>query len=257
MSYRIRSLHVGSMTVERPSLVWAWLVQGEGRTILVDAGMPEPELVRERWRTECDRGGPDVLRAELAEHGVTPEQVDTVVLTHLHFDHAWNLGLFPRARALVQLSELHTAVDPIPTQRGYYTRDVTMAVIGRRRPDQLTILYGDAELGPGLRLMHLPGHTPGTMGLVVETERGRVGLPSDAGESYANWYPADPRANPEPIRFLADSFLPPHIASEGVFTCIASLRRFREACDIVVPSHDWRIPRRIPEQWWELPPDEG
>lgn len=254
MSYTISSLHVGTMIMEKPDPVWAWLVQGEGRNLLVDVGMPEPEVVRRRWRTESDRGGPDVLRAELAEHGVTPDEVDTLVLTHLHFDHAWNLDLFPNARAIVQLSELHTAIDPIPTQRGYYSRDVTVAVVGRRRPDQLAIAYGDLDLGPGLRLMHIPGHTPGIMGLVVATERGRVGLPSDAGERYANWHPADPVANPNPVRFLADTFMPPHIASESVLTCIASLSRFRAACDIVVPSHDWRIPRRIPEQWWDVPP---
>jgi glyoxylase-like metal-dependent hydrolase (beta-lactamase superfamily II) len=255
--YEIHSLHAGTMTMQRPEPVFVWLVVGEGRALLVDAGLPAPEVVRTRWNTECDRGGPDVLREELAARGVAPEDVDTVVLTHLHFDHAWNLDVFPSARAVVQREELVCAIDPVPTQRGYYARDVTSAVVGRRKPDHLQVVDGDHSLGPGLDLLHIPSHTPGIMGLVVETARGRVGLPSDAGESYANWYPADPRANPKPIRYLADSYLPPHIWSESALTCIASLRRFREACDIVVPSHDWRIPRHLPGEWWAVPDSAG
>jgi N-acyl homoserine lactone hydrolase len=254
MSYRVRSLLVGSMVIDGATEpVHAWLVEGEGRKVLVDVGMPSKEVTEARWRTETLLGGAEALRAELAQHGASPDDVEAVILTHLHFDHAWNLDLFPHAVAVVQRSELIHALDPVPTHRTHYARDVNVAIAGRRKPAQLRVVDGDLELFPGLRLMHIPGHTPGMMGVLVMTERGVVGLPSDAGETYANWYPADPVANPRPINFLRDSFLPPHVYTEAVATSVASMQRFAAAADIVIPSHDPRIPKRVPEEWFAIP----
>lgn len=254
MTYEVHSLVVGTLIFPaKREPVYAWLVKGNGRAILVDAGQPPPEEVRERWQTDSDRGGPQAIQEGLAALGLKPADVDTVILTHLHFDHAWNIDLFPHARAVVQRTEVIHAIDPTPTHRAFYNQQLNAALIQRKRPHHLLIVDGDCQLALGIDLMLLPGHTPGTMGVIVATTAGRIGLCSDAGETYANWYPADPRANPRPVRFLADATMPPHISTESVATCIASQRRFRAACDIVVPSHDWRIPRHMPAQWWDRP----
>lgn len=255
MSIRVESLHVGTLGLDSGETpVWAWLLIGSDWIWLVDAGLPEPELVERRWRTPCTRGGESALLKELDARGVRPGDVNCVVLTHLHYDHAWNFGLFPATRVIVHRSELIHAVDPVPTHRPWYNRERVADLVRRRRPDELTLVSGDSyEARAGVRLIHLPGHTPGTMGVVVETSAGRVGLPSDAGATYANWHPADPRARKRPLRFLNGSYLPPQIATESDEVCIASLARFKAECDIVLPGHDDRIPRHMPEEWWELP----
>ncbi|HTR74815.1 MAG TPA: N-acyl homoserine lactonase family protein [Solirubrobacterales bacterium] len=256
MSHTVRSLRVGTLiigSVETP--VWAWLVRGGERTILVDAGTPPAAMVESRWKLECPRGGPEALEEELAACGVTFADIEVVVPTHLHYDHAWSLSLFEEAEVWTQHAEIVHAIDPTPTHRAWYPRNVISDLVARRRPDRLRILHGDATVEPGVDLLFTPGHTPGLMSVVVETEVGRVGLPSDGGETYANWHPADPRANARPQGFLVDSFLPPGISTESIGTCLASQARVREAADIVVPSHDLRIPIDMPEQWWDVPPE--
>lgn len=254
MSYEVHSLLVGLMVIgggHEP--VHAWLVEGDGRKVLVDVGMPDKQTTEARWRTETLLGGGDVLLEALARNGAGPDDIDALVVTHMHFDHAWNLDLFPKSVAVVQRSELIHALDPVPTHRTHYARDVNTALVGRRKPSQLRIVDGDVQLFPGLHLIHIPGHTPGIMGVLVETAKGVVGLPSDAGETYANWYPADPVANPRPVNFLRDSFLPPHVYTESVTTSIASMGRFAAAFDIVIPSHDARIPKHVPAEWFAVP----
>jgi N-acyl homoserine lactone hydrolase len=253
-AYTIDTLHVGTMVIDGiESPVHAWLVRGRDTTILVDVGMPEADLVQKRWATECLLGGPQPMIDALGREGVSPSEIDTVVLTHLHFDHAWNIDLFAGARFVLQRAELLHAVDPVPTQRGSYSRDINAKIVGMRRPSELLLIDGDHDLADGLMLVATPGHTPGQMGLIVQTTRGRAGLSSDAGEHYANWYPADPRASDHPTRALADSFMPPKMLSEAIVPTLQAMSRFRSRCDIVVPSHDPRVPRHMPDQWWELP----
>lgn len=258
MPYRIHSLLVGVMVfkgVREP--VHAWLIEGEGRKILVDAGMPDIQTTETRWKTETELGGGEVLLSQLQQNGASADDIDFLVLTHLHFDHAWNLDLFPKSIAVVQRSEVIHAIDPVPTHRTHYAREINAALVGRRKPSQLAIIEGDQQLVPGIRLMHLPGHTPGIMGVLVDTEKGVVGLPSDAGEWYSTWYPADPVANASPINYLRGSFLPPPIYTESVNTSINGMTRFAAEFDIVIPSHDWRIPKHVPEQWWAIPTAEA
>ncbi|MBI2321921.1 MAG: N-acyl homoserine lactonase family protein [Chloroflexi bacterium] len=253
--YRITSLHVGTVVVEHAEPVFVWYVEGQGRKVLVDLGMPDGRMVQARWGVPGEGGGPDALTVALAGIGVSPADIDTVLLTHLHFDHAWNIDLFPRAQVVVQREEIIHAIKPDPLQRGYFGREVNAQLISRRQPDELLIVEGDWQAAPGLALLLCPGHTPGIQGVLVETARGVVALASDVGEMYGNWFPADPRATDQPRRALRDTLLPPGIHSEAPRVCVASMARLKERSSIVVPAHDWRIPRRMPEEWWELPPE--
>jgi N-acyl homoserine lactone hydrolase len=255
--FRVHSLHVGTFELPNPTPVFAWYLESEGCKALVDTGIPEPDVVRERWRTPTTLGGGQVLLDALRAAGAQPDEIRFVILTHLHFDHAWNVDLFPKAQVIVQAAELFHAIKPLPPQRGYFSRVVNTKLVGRQQPRGLLLLEGDARLAPGLEILAVPGHTPGTQAVLVETAKGIVGLPSDVGETYANWHPADPRATPTPTASLRDSFEPAHIRTESVGLCLESMRRIRERADIIVPGHDWRIPRRMPDEWWDVPEDGG
>ena len=262
MAFQIFTLHQGDLmiptghgiSVREP--VHSWLVTDGSSHLLVDSGMPPAAEVFRKWNIEGTGGGPEAMRRTLREIGLSPDDVATVVLSHLHFDHAWNLELFPRARVLVQRDELFHAIDPVPTQRLYYTRQTYLSVLDRKRPSELTLLDGDGTVVDGVSVLKVPGHTPGMLVVIVETDRGRVALVSDLGDNYGCWYPDDPRAVDFPLRFLRGSFRPGAIRSESEVIYLASMSRVMKEADIVVPAHDARIPTRIPEQWFAVP-DSG
>ncbi len=99
------------MKIEMP--VVCWLVQGCGKNILVDSGVCSAELAEKNHYPV--RQTPEMrLANQLRAYGVDPNMVDTIILTHLHWDHCYNLELFPNTNIYVQKRELEYAVDPLP-----------------------------------------------------------------------------------------------------------------------------------------------
>ncbi len=135
-----------------------------GETVLIDCGIA-PERRGAKMTDQCAiQPGPGV-EAGLAALGLTPEDVDAVVLTHLHFDHAGGLVRreggqdalrFPRARVLVQQDELTDAAEDCPLCRASYRAD-DLAL--PRSQGRLEALRGDAEPFAGVHLEVTGGHT--------------------------------------------------------------------------------------------------
>ncbi|MFF4121995.1 MBL fold metallo-hydrolase [Microbispora rosea] len=125
-----------------------YLVRAAGRTVLVDAGIGGADSLA-TWAPLPGR-----LGAELAAAGTAPEDVDVVVLTHLHSDHMGGavvdgVPAFPNARYIVQRAEAEWAAGPV--------RELILDPLR----DALDVIDGDAEPVPGVRVLHAPGHTPG------------------------------------------------------------------------------------------------
>jgi N-acyl homoserine lactone hydrolase len=256
--YRITSLRIGELYLPHGASVMrdpihCWLVRGGERNILVDSGFTDLEVVTRRLKVKGVGGGHAALTEALAREGLTPADISHVVLTHLHFDHADNLDLFPNACVVVQRAELQAAIDPVPSQRIFYWQSTITNLIARKRPSQLMLVDGDHELFPGVTLLSVPSHTEGMQVVVVSTEKGRAGLVSDLGDHYRYWFPADPRATDRPQRSLSDAFLTGNIRSESERDWQKAMARVRALSDIVVPAHDFRIPVNMPEQWFAIP----
>jgi N-acyl homoserine lactone hydrolase len=256
--YRITSLRIGELYVPHGAAIMrdpihCWLVRGEGRNILVDSGMTDIAPILARLKVSGVGGGHDGMRAALAAEGLVPDDIDTVVLTHLHFDHADNLDLFPKAQVVVQRAELCAAVDPVPSQRIYYWKSTIDNLLARKKPGQLRVVDGDVELFPGFQLLFVPSHTEGMQVPVVTTAKGRVALASDLGDHYRYWFPADPRATDRPQRSLTGDYLTGNIRSESERAWQKAMRRVQDNSDIVVPAHDFRIPRQMPDEWFAIP----
>lgn len=147
------------------SSVNAFLVQSGGRTVLVDAGAGTkayPSLGR--------------LHGSLAEAGVSPGDVDALVMTHLHIDHWGGLttgdgaAAFPRAELVMPAAEAGYWLDAAtaaaaPDDAKPRFAGAQAAVAPYR--DRMRTFAG-SEATPGLRAVALPGHTPGHTGYLIE-----------------------------------------------------------------------------------------
>ena len=137
-------------------------------------------LLRVAGRTILFDTGPFRVRAALIEalkaRGLTPKDIDTVFLTHLHWDHVENLDLFAHAEILTPRVEFEYAASPRPNDRG--TPPYVREILGGMR---VTLLADEEqELFPGVRTLLLPGHSVGLQGLVIDTGEERAVLASDA-----------------------------------------------------------------------------
>lgn len=159
--------------------IGCYLLRTGDRTVLLDAGLGQVDV---GWA----RGGD--LPAQLAEHGVTPGDIDTVVASHLHLDHIGWLATdpgdgelkpyFPNATVRYGHADWDRfVVEAGPDDR---TRQVmeAMAAAGRLNP-----IEGDmVAIAPGLTARHTPGHTLGHYCLVVSSGDERAFLLGDAVE---------------------------------------------------------------------------
>lgn len=151
----------------------------------------------------------------LAGHGVTPEEVAGVFLSHLHFDHAVNYRLFPNAELYLHEAELAYA-------RREYEDDlaVPIEVLGDlEATGRLRLLSGERGTRDGMDWFRAPGHTAGLVALRIEGEGGTTILASDAvknlgelitGESPRAWDGGESRRTILGILASADVIVPGH-----------------------------------------------
>ena len=257
-TWRIASLQIGELYLPHGGgimrdPVHVWLAQNGRNNVLIDSGMAAIEVITKRLKINGWGGGHEALTRVLAGEGLAPGDIDHIVLTHGHFDHADNLDLFPDACVILQRDELHHAADPVPSQRIFYWQSTLGNLVQRKRPGQIRTLDGDSELFDGFRILKVPSHTPGMQVPLLTTEKGIVAIASDLGDHYRYWFPADPRATDHPQRSLSDAFLTGNIRSESERDWQSAMARVRAHSDIVVPAHDFRIPKRIPDEWFAIP----
>ncbi len=171
-----------SPTVEIPHMVF--VIQGEGRNILVDTGGGEPgseAMVKYHSPTYARKPEerPDI--AIKAATGLSPDDFEIVILTHLHWDHAGNCGMFPQAEFYVQFSEVVDSINPIPRfAKTFESFSVGAVPPWAQQPLKWHFLNGDAEIVPGISVVLMPGHSKGIQGVMVETVAGKYFLGSDS-----------------------------------------------------------------------------
>jgi glyoxylase-like metal-dependent hydrolase (beta-lactamase superfamily II) len=160
----------------------AWLVLHPGGVTLVDTGLGGPGAPTEAWYPEPGR-----LHDAIREAGAAPDQIDTVVLTHLHDDHVSGtvtgddppVPAFPRARYLIQR-------DDVDAQRQLASESDEDRELWEQTFEPLLAagvvdqVDGHRDLGDGIELRHAPGHTPGHQIVRLSSKGRRLTIVADA-----------------------------------------------------------------------------
>jgi N-acyl homoserine lactone hydrolase len=206
-----------------------FVILGGEFPIVVDTGTGTEEFTRSEHGFDLVRPPEQEPAAVLRALGVDPSDVRIVVNTHLHWDHCSNNDLFPNADIFVQRDELAYAIAPLESNRVAFDNTKTLTPPWLSGLGRVVPVDGDRTIAPGVRLLQLPGHTPGSQGVLVTSGDSQFLLCGDFIDSYANWN-GDARVS--------------HIPS-GSFTDLRqywqSFRRVEELGCEVIPSHDLRV----------------
>jgi glyoxylase-like metal-dependent hydrolase (beta-lactamase superfamily II) len=221
--------------------IQSFVLRVEGRTLLIDTCIGEgkdcPEIPA--WHQRRESG----YLERLHRAGVDPAEVDLVFCTHLHVDHVgWNTRrhkgrfepTFPNARYLFGRRELNDWIAQRNAGRAplIHARALEESVIPIVEAGRADLVDDGYDLGPGLRLEPLPGHTSGQMGLKVERTQDRAIFCGDAVHS--------------PLQIYQPS-LSTSVCVDPKVATATSETIFAEAADsgrLVVPAH-FRGQRRV------------
>jgi glyoxylase-like metal-dependent hydrolase (beta-lactamase superfamily II) len=138
------------------------LVRTQNKNILIETGNGTKWTPKLRDIYGMQEGDP--LIDDLAAKGVRPDQIDVVINTHLHFDHAGGntklandkaVPTFPNAKYIVQAAEIAHATNPTERDRASYFEENFLPM---QQSGQWHALAGDSEIIPGLSTVGIPGH---------------------------------------------------------------------------------------------------
>lgn len=198
-----------------------WLLRKDDQVILVDTGYDAQEAAA--------RGRPirrDPAEA-LAPFDLTPDQITEIIVTHLHYDHAGGLHLFPNATLHLQAAEMAFATGPCmchDTLRMPYTADHICEAIKRLYSGKVIFHDGDALVSEGVTVHRIGGHSRGLQAVRVQTKSGWMVLASDAAHFYENVFSSKPFPIVVDVQDMLDGF--------------ATLRRLASRPELIVPGHD-------------------
>jgi len=203
------------------SCAQVWYLEGSNPRILIDAGSTASWFL--------SRGQPmeDIQTIEngLGGKGLSPEDIDIVILTHLHGDHVQLAHKFTRAKFIVQKEELAFALNPHPMAQKFktfekqYFADLDFEVID-----------GDRNIIPGVDVMLTPGHTPGGQSVIVDTPEGKAVIPGFCC-TFENFNP------PASIKNKGLLVIPPS-RHYDLLQAYDSILKVKELGYHIIPSHE-------------------
>jgi glyoxylase-like metal-dependent hydrolase (beta-lactamase superfamily II) len=212
-----------------PMDYFVWLLKSGQHMILVDSGFNEASGKARNRFLSCDP------IHTLSILGIDLNNINDVIITHLHYDHAGNLSKLPRARLHLQDAEMEYATGRYMRQRvlrGAYSAEDVVEVVRGVYQDRVFFHRGNEQIVPGVEVIHIGGHTRGLQSVRVFTQRGWVLLASDAAHYYDNMR----LQNPFPIVFNTGDMISGYdILSHAV-----------DSIDHIVPGHDPAVMRLYP-----------
>jgi glyoxylase-like metal-dependent hydrolase (beta-lactamase superfamily II) len=208
-----------------------WLVRADGRNILVDSGFYRDHFFKE-WHVNDFINPADALKPL----NINPEDITDVIITHMHWDHADGMDLFPKARVWIQKDELQyyagEAWQSKETSDGFDPQDV-LTLVKLNTQGKVGLVNGDAqEIIPGIICYTGGRHTYASQYVGVNTAHGTVVLASDNMYLYEN--------------------LDKHVPIASTLDAVSNLRaqdRMKEIAAtpaLIIPGHDPAVMTRFP-----------
>ncbi len=209
-----------------------WLIRGGGRTVLFDSGFYREQFFKQWHVADFMKPSEAVRRA-----GVAPEDVTDVIISHMHWDHADGMDLFPKARVWLQKEELEyyagSAWQSRRTHGGIDPDDI-LAAVRLNTQGRVGLIDGDArEVLPGITAYTGGKHTYASQFLAVNTAAGTVVLASD------NLYLYENLEKHAPIAATLDA------ASN--LRAQDRMRQLASRPELIVPGHDPAVMTRFKE----------
>jgi glyoxylase-like metal-dependent hydrolase (beta-lactamase superfamily II) len=228
--FRVSGLIAGADTSRRMDIaMMVWVIQGGGRTVLVDAGFHRDDFVN-RWHP-TDFSLPSEAIGKL---GLKAEDVTDVIISHVHWDHLDGIDLFPRAKVWIQREEFEHHLDSsgVVKDRAIDAGDAKL-LAGIARDGRVMLVEGDGkEIIPGITVYTGGKHTFASQFATVNTVAGTVVVASDNAYLYENL------AKHVPIAQTLDSLS--NLRAQARMLSLASNPR------LVVPGHDPEVFVRFP-----------
>ncbi|HWQ34047.1 MAG TPA: N-acyl homoserine lactonase family protein [Blastocatellia bacterium] len=232
--FPVASLVAGADKTRRLDIrMMIWLLKGPGgRNILVDAGFYRDKFFRQ-WKVR------DFVKPSeaIARVGLRPEDITDIFITHMHWDHADGMDLFPKARIWIQQEEFSyytgEAWQTRTTHGGIEAEDV-LALVRLNTEGRVTLIRGDnQEVMPGIRCHTGGRHTWASQYLSVRTRAGTAIVASD------NLYLDENLDKGAPIAQTLDAAL--NLQAQERMKQLASHPR------LIVPGHDPAVFARFPK----------
>lgn len=209
---------------------FVWLLSNGRRHILVDTGFDQAEATRRNRPIQRDPS-----RA-IEALGVAADQIDTVIITHLHYDHAGGLDRYPAATFHLQVAEMAYATGPCmchPTLQMPFTADHVCDMVRHVYAGRVQFHDGSAQVAPGVRVHRVGGHSRGLQVVQVDTAHGPLCLASDAAHYYENFLRSKPFPIVADVAEMLDGF--------------GTLLRLAGTHDRVIPGHDPLVRQYFPQ----------
>ena len=202
-------------------ICYSWYIKGSQPKVLVDPGAPASLFTDVQGIKEQK----DIMSIEdgLARQGVKPEDIEIVIITHLHNDHILLGYLFKNARFIVQKKELEYAKNPHPLDGHHYNPKNWEGL-------NLEVIDGAKVIIPGISVFLSPGHTPGGQSVEVNTEKGKAIITGFCC-SLATF-----EQNEQMKRWGWEVSIPTiHLDARAIYDSVLEVKR---RADIIIAQHD-------------------
>ncbi len=205
---------------------YMWCLKGEKDVILVDTGMNDEDAGTRKLN------GTDYLKSRLAKLGVDAATVETVIITHLHFDHISAYKLYTKATFYIQKKEFDFFTGPAMQFRQVADLAPDMAALkGLVKAKRMKLINGDKQVARGVKAVLVGGHTLGSQVVVVDTVKGKAVICGDAVDTYRNL--------DERIVAVGAEHLPGLLALDRI-------KALASAPELIVPGHEPLVLKKFP-----------
>ncbi|WP_066452830.1 N-acyl homoserine lactonase family protein [Anaerotruncus rubiinfantis] len=179
--------HDPDLYIKLPYLAFL-LTDGE-MNVLIDNGMNDRFIIDGKAWANCPcNSGAQYFLDSLAKEGLKPDDIDLILYTHLHNDHAGNCNFFPKTKSIAQYDEWQNLLDPNFSERRRRDYDLDVIPYLHNNPNFYKI-DGDAEILEGIKLIKTPGHTRGSQCIVANTVNGVRIFVGDQFHMGCSFYP--------------------------------------------------------------------